>query len=172
MISGSLTLPILEQTIVSGNYKLIIVDVLGDIHIPGETDITKKTAVIAPAFKQIAVKYNVILIAVHHIPKSKAEDAEGRTRKLTKHSGSGSAAIEDKADKIILIEGNEKQPHRRISSAKARDESPFDTTLMFDAERTFRFYKEPIWQMSKTTEIDSSNSSETATLTFPGTDKV
>jgi predicted ATP-dependent serine protease len=168
MVSASITLPILEQTIVAGNYKLIIIDVLGDLHIPGETDITQKTAVIAPALKQLAVKYNIILLAVHHIPKSKAEDAEGRSRKLTKHSGAGSAAIEDKADKIILLEGNEKSPYRRISSAKARDESPFDTTLMFDAERTFRFYKEPIWQKQNLTEIDSSSSSETVTLISPG----
>jgi archaellum biogenesis ATPase FlaH len=172
MVSASISLPILEQTIVAGSYKLVVLDVLGDLHIPGETDITQKTAVIAPALKQLAVKLNIILIAVHHIPKSKAEDAEGRSRKLTKHSGAGSAAIEDKADKIILLEGNEKSPYRRISSAKARDESPFDTTLMFDAERTFRFYKEPIWQKQNLTEIDSSSSLETVTLISPGINKV
>ena len=172
MVSASISLPILEQTIVSGSYKLIVIDVLGDLHIPGETDITQKTAVIAPALKQLAVKYNIILIAVHHIPKSKAEDAEGHAKKLTKHSGAGSAAIEHKADKIILLEGNEKSPYRRISSAKARDESPFDTTLMFDAERTFRFYKEPIWQKQNLTEVDSSSSLETVTLISPGINKV
>lgn len=172
MVSSSITLPILEQTVLAGGYKLIIVDVLGDLHIPGETDITKKTAVIAPALKQLAVKLNLIIIEVHHIPKSKAEDAEGRAKRLTKHSGAGSAAIEQKADKIILLEGNEKSPYRRISSAKARDESPFETTLMFDAERTFRFYKEPIWQKQNLTEVDSSKQSETVTLISPGISKV
>jgi archaellum biogenesis ATPase FlaH len=171
MVSGILSLPQLEQTIIAGGYQLIVVDVLGDLHIPGETDITKKTTVIAPALKQMAVKCNVIIITVHHIPKSKAEDSEGKIKKLTKHSGTGSAAVEDKSDKIILLEGNEKYPHRRISSAKARDESPFESTMMFDAERTFRFYKEPIWQQTKNPEIDSSSLSETVTLISPGQSK-
>lgn len=145
MVSDRITIPTLEALLVQHQYEIVVVDTLECFITPGINEITPKTEFIAHELKRLAKKYKNIIIAVHHISKSSVQDSQGRARDLTVHAGKGSSAVEQEADKLILLEGKENSPIRRIRSAKARDESPFSTYMNFDAERTFRYYKEQSW---------------------------
>ena len=158
MVSNRITLHAFEQLVMGGTYPVVIADTLECFVTPGITDITPKTEHIAHELKRIAKKYRIIIIAVHHISKSSIQDPQGNRRSLTVHAGKGSSAVEQEADKVLLFEGNINEPVRRIRSAKARDESPFDTYMMFDAERTFKFYKEKLWTSEPYSETSTSNS--------------
>jgi archaellum biogenesis ATPase FlaH len=145
MVSDRISIPTLENLLVQHQYEVVVVDTLECFITPGINEITPKTEFVAHELKRLAKKYRNIIIAIHHISKSSVQDSQGRARDLTVHAGKGSSAVEQEADKLILLEGKENSPIRRIRSAKARDESPFTIHMNFDAERTFRYYKEPLW---------------------------
>ena len=54
------------------------------------------------------------------------------------HSGKGSSSVEQKADKVIAIEGDRMKPYRKISSLGARDEHPFKIITQM-SPKTFEF---------------------------------
>lgn len=164
MVSDRINLNTLEQLLTSGAYDIVVADTLECFITPGIMEITPKTEHIAHELKRLAKKYRTILMAIHHISKASIVDASGGQKKLNVHSGKGSSAIEQEADKVILLEGRQNDTRRRISSAKARDEAPFDTVMTFDAERTFRFIREKVW----TSDQDFSASSKTNTSTSLG----
>ena len=117
--------------------KLIIVDTVEDIQVKASNPLERLDH-IGRGLKQIANNQNVIIIGIHHISKSAAQDSEGRRRALTVHSGKGASTIEQKADKVISVEGVREEDYRMIRSLKSRDEEPFKKFLTFNKE-TFRF---------------------------------
>lgn len=158
MISDRITMHALENIIAVGNFRVIIVDTLECFNVPGINDITPKTEFIAHELKRLAKRYKTIIIAIHHISKGSILDPQGNTKKLNIHAGKGSSAVEQEADKVILLEGEQNNSVRCIRSAKARDERPFQTTMNFDAERTFIFYKGAQWNNTAAVSSETTTS--------------
>lgn len=157
MVSERITLPTLESLVALNQYDIVIPDTLECFSTPGISEITPKTEHIAHELKRIAKKYNIVIMPVHHISKNAIQDPQGKKKNLTMHAGKGSKAVEDQSDKVILFEGDQKKPLRFVSSAKARDESPFETWLDFHAETTMRFTKS---KEGISNEDDSSSNSK------------
>jgi hypothetical protein len=122
--------------------QLVVVDTTDGINIPGVTEGNAKSEIIGRTLKEIATELDVILIGIHHISKSASRDIDGNSKKLHVHSGKGSSSIEQKADKIIGIEGNEGSQYRRVFSLASRDETHFNLTMTFNWE-TFTFNQLP-----------------------------
>lgn len=134
IIDTSLNLEDLRKVITSNEVEAVVVDTADQILTPKITDYTSKTEHLAIGFRDLCRDTKTILIIVHHISKRAGEDSDGRRKTLTLHSGKGSSAMEQKADKVISIEGNRDDDIRLIRSLGARDESPFKITAMFDKE--------------------------------------
>jgi hypothetical protein len=79
---------------------------------------------------------DVIIMGVQHISKAAANGPQGV------HSGKGSAAFEQKADKVLNIAGQQNAIARFVKSVKSRDESPFSKQLYCNMT-TFRFTDNP-----------------------------
>jgi len=141
MVSTRITIPAFEQLLATSSYDLVVVDTLECFQVPGVSEITPKTELIAHELKRIADKYNIVIMPIHHVSKSGVQNQDGSTKKLTTHAGKGSGAVEQQSDKILSFEGKQEKPLRNIRSLGARDETPFNTFLHFDAENSFRFYK-------------------------------
>jgi hypothetical protein len=116
--------------------SLVVIDTLDGITYSGKEP--DKTGPIAIRLKEIAQQLNTIIFVVHHISKDAALDRDKRQRPLNLHSGKGSSSAEQKADKVIGIEGNIDAKFRVVRSLKARDEDSFLLKLIFDKE-TFKF---------------------------------
>jgi predicted ATP-dependent serine protease len=116
---------LLRRIIGETNPKIIVVDTTDALPYPGLKDLAKEEG-IAIGLKELAQSTDTIIFGIHHISKAATMGP------LTKHSGKGSSTFEQKADKIIAIEGRENLPPRRISSLKARDEKPFAVQMMMD----------------------------------------
>lgn len=104
----------------------VIIDVLEDV---GESDSLDNIAHNARASKALAMQLNTIIMGVNHMRKS---SGSFRRNKKTLDDSKGSGAIKQKADKMIMIEGDNTQLERVIRSGKARDEEPFHKTLNFN----------------------------------------
>jgi hypothetical protein len=140
VITTSPALNNLRRIITDENPKLVIVDTLDGVIVEGARDETASGIKIANTLKQLAQTMNIIILGVHHISKHAAQDEDGRMRVLTIHSGKGSSSIEQKADKVIGIEGDRAGEFRRIRVLKARDETPFLIQAMQD-KSTFVFHQ-------------------------------
>jgi len=121
-----------EKLIIESGAKIVVVDVIDAIEVQG-MDSESKLGPIGAGLKAIAQNMDIIIIAIHHI--SKFSSREGH---LDIHSGKGSSSIEQKADKVIAIEGNRDTPYRKISSLGSRDESGFAINTIMNSD-TFRF---------------------------------
>jgi hypothetical protein len=118
--------------------RIVVVDVLDGINVPGNLNENQKGEVIARELKQIAMQQNVIIIGIHHISKGAAENPLGKAKRMTVHSGKGASTLEQKSDKLIAIEGNRDEPVRIVTSLKSRDETNFRLAFKVD-DKTFRF---------------------------------
>ena len=122
----------IKRIIADSEAKIIVVDVIDAIEVKGMPDEGKITPIINE-LKNVAQQLDIIIIGIHHISKSSARDTM-----LDIHSGKGSSSVEQKADKIIAIEGDRTKPYRKISSLGARDEQPFKILTQMSS-RTFEF---------------------------------
>jgi len=134
-ISSTLTnLDSITKYVKEKDFKVIVVDVIDAL----DANYTKsgdKIEFLAPEIKRIANDLDIIIIGIHHISKYSS-----REHTLDIHSGKGSSGAEQKADKIIGIEGNRENTLRKIKVLGARDESTFE--IFADAcPKTFRFYQ-------------------------------
>lgn len=125
----------IERIIIEANVKLVVIDTIEDIIVQGKQDPLDE---IGKNLKRIANRLNLIIIGVHHISKHAAQDEKGASKSLTVHSGKGASAVEQKADKVIGIEGNRDKDLRKLISLKGRDENPFNLFFRFKTD-TFRF---------------------------------
>ena len=121
----------IAKIIVTNNPKIVVIDVIDAIEVKG-MDMETKIGPIVTKLKALAQELDIIIIAIHHISKQSSR------AKLDIHSGKGSSSTEQKADKIIAIEGIQSSSNRLIQSLGARDEKPFKikTQMSF---KTFRF---------------------------------
>ena len=122
----------IKRLITDSEAKVIVIDVVDAIDVKGMPDEAKITPIINE-LKAVAQQLDVIIIGVHHISKASARDTM-----LDIHSGKGSSSVEQKADKIIAIEGDRMKPYRKISSLGARDEHPFKIITQM-SPKTFEF---------------------------------
>ena len=118
--------------------QIVVVDTTDGIEIGGFKEELMAERQVAMALKSLAQQRNVIIFGVHHISKSAASNAKYKNIVFDVHSGKGSSSFEQKADKVIVIEGEEKSPMRIIRSVKARDEAGFKIETMMN-KNTFRF---------------------------------
>lgn len=132
------TLEGLKAMILDNQPNVLVIDTIEDLEIQDAKDATAITDGAARALQKLAEEMKIIVIVVHHISKSAALDQDGKRKSLTQHSGKGSSAVEQKADKLIAVEGEADSPHRMLSSKKARDEAPFAISLLMQHE-TFTF---------------------------------
>ena len=123
----------LEKLITSSNAKVVVIDTLDGIIIPYAKDSVMSNEKIANTMKELAQKHNLIIFGVHHISKSASYSG-----KLTIHSGKGSSSLEQKADKLLSIEGDKETSPRTVSSLKARDEESFRLLLNYNF-KTFSY---------------------------------
>jgi archaellum biogenesis ATPase FlaH len=140
VITTSPALGNLRRIITEENPKLVVVDTLDGVIVEGVKDETQAGIRIANTLKQLAQAMSIIILGVHHISKHAAQDEDGKMRVLTIHSGKGSSSIEQKADKVIGIEGDRAGEFRRIRVLKARDETPFLIQARQD-KSTFVFHQ-------------------------------
>jgi len=122
----------IEKLIIESGAKIVVVDVIDAIEVQGIND-ESKLGPIGTGLKSIAQNMDIIIIAIHHI--SKFSSREGN---LDIHSGKGSSSIEQKADKVIAIEGTRTTPYRKIHSLGSRDESGFSINTIMESD-TFIF---------------------------------
>ena len=122
----------IKRLIADSEAKVIVIDVIDAIDVKGVQDDNKITPIINE-LKNVAQQLDVIIIGIHHISKASARDSM-----LDIHSGKGSSSVEQKADKIIAIEGDRLKPYRQISSLGARDEHPFKIMTQMSS-KTFEF---------------------------------
>ena len=127
----------LRKLITSSEIDGIVIDTVDQMLTPKISDYTGRTEFLAGALRDLCRETKAITMIVHHISKRAGEDEDGRRKPLTLHSGKGSSAIEQKADKVISIEGNRDDSLRIVKSQGARDESPFKVTVDFD-KNTFK----------------------------------
>ena len=114
--------------------KIVVIDTLDGINVKYSNDPFVKTEKIIMKLKEIAHQNDIIVIAISHIGKGASEEGL-----LDVHRAKGNSVIEQKADKILGIEGNlEGNMTRTIKSLASRDESDFKLAFMFDPT-TFRF---------------------------------
>ena len=120
--------------------KIVVVDTIDRIpaKYAGKDDFARQE-VIANGLKDLAMKEDVIVLAVHHISKSASYNFK-ETNTLDVHSGKGNSAIEQKSDQYIAFQGKEMSRARVVKSLKARDESKFELLLNYDWD-TFTFDK-------------------------------
>lgn len=122
------------------NPKIVVIDTVGDIVVSGKNGTNEKMEIIGEDIKKLAQGTNTCIIGIHHISKNSSLDEKGKSKALTLHSGKGSSAIEQKADKVIGIEQDITNPSGRIVKAlKARDDEKFIKHFIFDANNTFRY---------------------------------
>jgi archaellum biogenesis ATPase FlaH len=139
MIENTIDVDDIPKFIADSECDILVIDTMDQLKVGKETDYTRKTQEIALRLRDISRNTKVIMFIVHHISKSSALSSEGFSKSMNIHSGKGSSALEQKADKVISIEGERDGEIRIIRSQGARDENPFMKTIAFN-KNTFKFY--------------------------------
>jgi len=119
------------------DYDAVVIDTADQVGTDSKGNYTDVTEKLAIGFRNLARTTGKIILIVHHISKRAGEDVDGHRKKLTIHGLKGASSMEQKADKVIAIEGNRDDAERLVSSLGARDESPFKKTVIFN-KNTFR----------------------------------
>jgi hypothetical protein len=122
----------MRQLVIDRQPQLVVIDVLDGI-IP---EFKRKDPIeeIGLELRAIATELDVIIIGVNHISKSAAQDEHGKQRLLTVHSGKGASTLEQKADKVIGIEGDRQSRLRTVTAIASRDETEIVLKYMFAPE--------------------------------------
>lgn len=117
--------------------RIVFIDTLSAVRVPGVTDDNQKSAILAPELKAMATMHDVIIIPIVHINRMSALDDKGHQRKLNVHSIKGSSGQEQQFDMVLGWEGSRNNTERMLSTLKARDENPVH--MYFDIDfSTFR----------------------------------
>jgi RecA-family ATPase len=130
----------LEMIIKKRQPGLVIIDTLDGISVGKLNEFKSRDEKLAVTMKNIAQGLDIIIIGIHHVPKSAIRDDKGKRKKLGLHSGKGDSALEQKADKVIGLEGEQNQELRTITSFGARDEEPFCVSVKMN-KNTFKMTK-------------------------------
>lgn len=110
--------------------SVLVVDTTDELQVEGFRNDIQEQNMKIDALKNIAQKHNTLVLAIHHINKNSAVAGN-----LGIHSLKGSSNVVQKADKVIMIKGNNRDEKLRlVQSVKSRDESPFQLVSEFDFE--------------------------------------
>jgi|TARA_R100000482_G_scaffold60745_2_gene22261 hypothetical protein len=110
--------------------SVLVVDTTDELQVEGFRNDIQEQNMKIDALKSIAQKYNTLVLAIHHINKSSASSGQ-----LGIHSLKGSSNVVQKADKVIMIKGADREDtHRLVTSVKSRDEAPFEMLSRFHFE--------------------------------------
>ena len=130
----------LSSVVSESGAKIVVVDTIDRVKAKyGGKDDFARQEIIANGLKDLAMKEDVMVLAVHHISKSASYNFR-ETNTLDVHSGKGNSAIEQKSDQYIAFQGKQMSKSRIVKSLKARDESTFEMLLNYNWE-TFTFDK-------------------------------
>jgi len=130
----------LERIIGERMKPVTIIDTIDNIQVGNWKDYGSPEGKLGVTLGAIAQKLDIIIIGVHHVTKSSVKDFKGQRKRLDLHSGKGASTLEQQADKILAIEGDQNSEVREITSLGARDESPFAISCKFEKD-TFRLIK-------------------------------
>jgi RecA-family ATPase len=109
--------------------NVLVVDTTDELQVTGNKGVIEEQNAIIDTLKQIAQKNHTIVFAIHHVNKMSASNNH-----ISLHSLKGSSNVVQKADKVILIRGEESERHRVIQSAKSRDEDKLELVCQFNYE--------------------------------------
>jgi len=127
----------IERLIKRYHPQIIVIDTMDGIQVKKYSEGTAKTEQLGNQLKRIAQETDTIIISVHHISKSSSLNDRGEPKELTIHSGKGSSAVEQKADRVIAVEGSLQTNVRLIRSLGTRDDESFAISVQFNAGSTF-----------------------------------
>lgn len=110
--------------------SVLVVDTTDELQVEGYRNDIQEQNMKIDALKSIAQKNNTLVLAIHHINKSSATSGQ-----LGIHSLKGSSNVVQKADKVIMIKGADRDDkYRLVTSVKSRDESPLEILTKFHYE--------------------------------------
>lgn len=135
------TMEQIERAVQQFRPEILVIDTTDGINVPeaGNNELWQMKAIIQ-GLRQIADRYKVIVLAIHHINKTGARaltgesDMKGRKRGLTLSDPGGKRDAVTKVDHVLGLEGDRNEPTRFLTSLKARDEKPLSIPLAFDFE--------------------------------------
>jgi len=131
---GTLSIPQMERLITDKQPEVLIIDYYEQVEHPSwDRSPSIAIAEIAKSLSAMAVKHNIIIIAVSQINRSSIKDD-----KVGVHSGFGSGAIEKTARKLFVIEGEQDKPYRKISLVKANN-APTWSNVVIQRLDSWRF---------------------------------
>jgi len=128
----------MKKLIARYNPQIVVIDTIDGIQVSKMKDAISKTEALGMQLKQIATEMDTIIFSVQHITKAAAQNEKGESKELTVHSGKGSSAIEQKADRVLGLEGSRETKQRLIRSLKTRDDESFAFVVQFHADTNFR----------------------------------
>ena len=127
----------IERLIKRYRPQIVVIDTMDGIQVKKYNDGNAKTEQLGNQLKRIAQETDTIIMSVHHISKSSSVNDRGEQKELTIHSGKGSSAVEQKADRVIAVEGSLQTNVRLIRSLGTRDDESFAIQVQFNANTTF-----------------------------------
>jgi energy-coupling factor transporter ATP-binding protein EcfA2 len=123
------TLDAIKKVVAQNEPNVLVIDTTDELQVPGFKGIIEEQNAIIDTLKQIAQKNHTIVFAIHHINKASASN-----NNISLHSLKGSSNVVQKADKVIIIKGDESEKHRVIHSVKSRDEDKLELICHFNYE--------------------------------------
>jgi len=131
---GILTLAGIEKLITENQPKVLVIDYFEQVEHPSwDRSPSIAIAEIAKALSAMAVKYNIIIIAISQVNRDSAKSKE-----IGIHSGFGSGAIEKTARRLFVINGEQNSPYRTISQVKANSDMLFNN-IVIERQDNWRF---------------------------------
>lgn len=123
------TLEAIKKVVAQNEPNILVIDTTDELQVSGNKGVIEEQNAIIDTLKQIAQKNHTIVFAIHHVNKMSASNNQ-----ISLHSLKGSSNVVQKADKVILIRGEESERHRVIQSAKSRDEDKLELVCQFNYE--------------------------------------
>ena len=125
----------LQETIARMKPKLVVVDTTDMVHVKGMHDEIGKMNEIINGLKSTAQSQECIIIAVHHVNKQSMHDGVTTITSLK-----GTTNVVQKADKVLVINGDNNEDIRSVHSEKARDDGFMK--LMFNFDKNDMVFKQ------------------------------
>lgn len=119
----------IDRLVAETSPKLLVVDTTDEIQVTGIQGDIEATRHRIIALKDLAKKYKIIVIAIHHLNKAGAVTGE-----ITMHSLKGPGEVYQKADHVLAITGRQEFALRTLKSLKGRDEEPLFMNFMHKHE--------------------------------------
>lgn len=115
--------------------KVVVIDTSDMIWVKGVHDEIAKMNQIINSLKAVAQKQECIVIVVHHVNKEAQSSGVVRMGSLK-----GTSNVSQKADKVLVINGEMHERRRSLTTEKARDEGYMQ--LMFEFQKDYFRFKQ------------------------------